>query len=162
MEFELVDVETSDLADIFALNELEVPHVGQVDRGRMQWFAANAAYFRVVKADGQLAAFLIGMRPGSSYESPNYRWFCNRYDDFAYIDRVAVAPSFRRLGLASRLYADFADSVPGCVKIMACEVNIRPANEESMRFHTRLGFSQVGSLEADNGSKEVALLIKSL
>jgi predicted GNAT superfamily acetyltransferase len=52
--------------------------------------------------------------------------------------------------------------MPNCVKFMACEVNIRPPNDESMRFHTRLGFGEVGTQVTDNGSKEVALLLKEL
>lgn len=162
MEFEIGDVEPSDLVTVLALNESEVPHLGDVDLDRMQWFAAHAAYFRVAKTSGQLAAFLIGMRAGTSYASPNYRWFCEHYDDFAYIDRVAVRESARRHGLASRLYTDFAANLPDAIDIMTCEVNIRPLNEESMRFHTRLGFQRVGSLTSDNGAKEVALLAKNL
>ena len=128
----------------------------------MAWFAEHAHYFRVALAERRLAAFLVGLRPGSSYQSPNYRWFCERYDDFAYVDRVAVARDFRRHGLASRLYDDFANRMPDTVSVMTCEVNIRPPNDESLRFHERLGFRQVGSQETENGAKEVALLAKSL
>ena len=162
MHFEIVDVQWQQLPEVLALNEQEEPHVGKVDLGQMQWFATNAAYFRVAMSGDRLAAFLIGLRPGSLYQSPNYRWFSDRYKDFAYVDRVAVASAFRRHGLASQLYDDFAASVPASVTLMACEVNVRPANDESMRFHERLGFRQVGTQETENGAKEVALLVKSL
>ena len=156
------DVSTHDLAEILALNESEVPHVGRVDMQRMQWFVENATYFRVAKVDDQLGAFLIGLRPVTSYQSENYRWFCDRYADFAYVDRIAVATAGRRLGLASNLYDDFAAAMPPSVTIMTCEVNIRPPNEGSMQFHTRLGFSEVGTLSSEDGSKKVALLLKTL
>lgn len=162
MEFAIIDVERSGLEPILALNESEVPHVGKIGIDQMAWFAAHAHYFRVALSGERLAAFLVGLRPGSSYASPNYRWFCDRYDDFAYVDRVAVAAEFRRHGLASRLYDDFAAAMPSTVRVMTCEVNIRPPNEESMRFHDRLGFERVGTQETENGSKEVALLAKSL
>ena len=162
MNFEISDVTTTDLVAVLALNESEVPHVGQIDIEQMRWFASNATYFRVAKSNEQLAAFLVGLRPGTDYASLNYRWFCDRYEDFAYIDRVAVAAFARRHGLASRLYDDFAASMPDAVKIMTCEVNIRPPNDESMQFHNRLGFSEVGSQVTENGSKEVALLLKKL
>ena len=45
---------------------------------------------------------------------------------------------------------------------MTCEVNVRPVNESSMEFHRRLGFEQVGSLKSDDGSREVAMLLKRL
>jgi predicted GNAT superfamily acetyltransferase len=156
------DVFPHDLAEILALNESEVPHVGSVDIERMHWFAENATYFRVAKIDGQLGAFLIGLRPGTSYQSLNYRWFCDRYEDFAYVDRIAVATAGRRLGLASSLYDDFAAAMPPSVTVMTCEVNIEPPNDSSMQFHTRLGFREVGTLSSDNGSKKVALLLKDL
>lgn len=162
MDFQITDVTPADLPAVFELNEAEVPHVGKVDFERMEWFVAHASYFRVATADEQLAAFLIGLRPGTTYASPNYRWFCKHYDDFAYVDRIAVDAAFRRYGLASRLYADFAESVPESVAWMTCEVNIRPPNEDSMRFHTKLGFSQVGSQTTEDGAKEVAMLAKSL
>ena len=162
MKVLITDVEASMLGSVLALNESEVPHLGKVDADRMAWFAGNASYFRVAMADDRLAGFLVGLRPGTRYQSPNYRWFCARYDDFAYVDRVAVAADFRRHGLASRLYDDFAASVPASVSVMTCEVNIRPPNEESMRFHRRLGFRQVGTQATENGSKEVALLAKTL
>ncbi len=162
MNFEITDVTTTDLVAVLALNESEVPHLGKVDIEQMHWFASNATYFRVAKSNERLAAFLVGLRPGTDYDSLNYRWFCDRYEDFAYIDRVAVAAFARRHGLASRLYDDFAASMPDSVKIMTCEVNIRPPNDDSMRFHTRLGFGEVGTQVTENGSKEVALLLKEL
>ena len=162
MEFEISDVTAADLVAVLALNESEVPQLGIVDIEQMRWFASNATYFRVAKTEQQLAAFLVGLRPGTDYGSLNYRWFCDRYEEFAYVDRVAVATFARRHGLASRLYDDFAAAMPGSVNVMTCEVNIRPPNDESMRFHTRLGFSEVGTLVTDNGSKEVALLLKEL
>ena len=162
MEFLIADVVPSVLETVLALNESEVPHLGKVDFDQMTWFANNASYFRVAMADDRVAAFLVGLRPGSSYQSPNYRWFCDRYEDFAYVDRVAVAADFRRHGLASRLYEDFATTVPATVSVMTCEVNIRPPNDESMRFHQRLGFRQVGTQSTENGRKEVALLAKPL
>jgi predicted GNAT superfamily acetyltransferase len=162
MNFEITDVTTTDLVAVLALNESEVPHLGKVNIEQMHWFASNAAYFRVAKSDERLAAFLVGLRPDTDYASLNYRWFCDRYEDFAYIDRVAVAAFARRHGLASRLYDDFAASMPDSVKSMTCEVNVRPPNDDSMRFHTRLGFREVGTQVIENGSKEVALLLREL
>ncbi len=162
MQFQITDVAMADLADVLALNESEVPHVGKVDIERMHWFAANASYFRVARNNSQLAAFLIGLRPGTGYDSLNYRWFCDRYDEFAYVDRIAVAVTARRLGLAARLYDDFAAAMPDAVRIMTCEVNIRPPNEDSMRFHTQLGFREVGRRTSEDRNTEVAMLLKRL
>jgi predicted GNAT superfamily acetyltransferase len=162
MQFEITNVAMTDLEAVLALNQSEVPHVGEVDIDRMHWFAENATYFRVAKSDNQLAAFLIGFQPGTSYDSLNYRWFCDRHDDFAYVDRIAVAAHARRFGLASLLYDDFAAAIPENVPVMTCEVNIEPPNEQSMRFHTRLGFREVGTLSNEANTKKVAMLLRDL
>jgi len=155
-------VKPADLDDVLALNEASVPHVSSIDLAQMRWFAAHAPYFRVARLEGRLAGFLIGLRPGLDYGSENYRWFCDNYADFGYVDRVAVDSAARRRGIATRLYDDFADTLRGVVKHMTCEVNTRPANESSMRYHELQGFVQVASQETEGGSKEVAMLEKTL
>jgi predicted GNAT superfamily acetyltransferase len=156
------DVAASDLDAVLELNEANVPEVGSISAEQMSWFMEHAPYFRVVDVDDRIGALLVGLRPGLDYGSPNYRWFAERYDDFGYIDRVAVAEHARRLGLASRLYSDFESTLPESVGVMTCEVNLRPPNDGSMRFHERQGFGQVGSQETEGGKKEVAMLAKPL
>lgn len=158
--FSIRDVLEEDLERVLRINESAVPAVSSIDLSQMQWFAQNAAYFRVSVFEDVVAAFLIGMRPGTSYQSVNYRWFCENYADFGYVDRIAVHEDARRYGLATRMYRDFDASLPATVEVMTCEVNIRPPNESSMRFHERYGFHQVGSQHTEGGSKEVALLEK--
>jgi predicted GNAT superfamily acetyltransferase len=162
MDMIIRDISDADLDAVLSLNQSEVPHVGSADKEKMRWFATNASYFRVAMSEDQLAAYLVGFLPGTGYASPNYLWFCDNYDDFAYVDRIAVAKFSRRSGIASRLYDDFAAAMPGTVDVMTCEVNVRPPNESSMTFHRRLGFDQVGSLVSDDGDKEVAMLAKPL
>lgn len=158
----IADVTPAELAEVWRLNQDSVPHVGDVDLAAMEWFATNAHYFRVAKLDQVLAGYLIGMRPGLSYASPNYRWFSENYEDFGYIDRVAVSPEARRRGVASALYEDFATGLRGNVAVMTCEVNIRPPNESSMRYHEQHGFVRVGSQQTEGGKKEVAMMEKRL
>lgn len=154
----IADVTAEDLHAVLSLNQGSVPHVSSVDLPAMAWFASNAHYFRIARIQKKVAGFLIGMRPGLPYKSPNYRWFSDNYEDFGYIDRVAVAPTARRLGVASGLYQDFAATLRGHVDVMTCEVNIRPSNESSMRYHEQHGFVRVATQETEGGKKEVALL----
>ena len=161
MNVTLRDAVAEDLDEVLALNEANVPAVGQVAIDKMHWFLEHAHYFRIASAEERLAAFLIGLRPGTSYESVNYRWFCDNYDDFAYVDRIAVSEHARRCGLASRLYDDFAAAMAEA-RVLTCEVNLLPPNPSSMRFHERQGFRQVGTIEYEPGAKEVALLERKL
>lgn len=154
-------IEPDDFDAVLALNELSIPHVNSIGHEELRWFTEHAAYCHAVKSAGRVAGFLIGLRPGTGYKSLNYRWFCEHYEDFAYVDRVAVADWARRQGIAALLYDDFARSQTGA-PFMTCEVNLRPANEGSLSFHRRLGFRQVGTQELDDGKKEVSLLEKTL
>ncbi|MDH3620244.1 MAG: GNAT family N-acetyltransferase [Gammaproteobacteria bacterium] len=159
---QLTDVCPADLDAVLALNEASVPHVNSIDLEQMRWFAENAFFFKIASIDGRLAGFLIGLRPGLNYGSENYRWFSEHYAEFGYVDRVAVDESARRFGVASRLYDDFAALLRGKVDHMTCEVNIRPPNESSMRYHETHGFTQVATQETEDGAKKVALMEKKL
>ena len=154
-------IQPDDYDEVLVLNEASVPHVNSIDSRDLAWFHENAAFLSVVRIDGRLAGFMVGLRPGTSYKSENYRWFCENYDDFAYVDRVAVAEWAQRRGIAESLYTRFATSQSGA-PVMTCEVNLRPPNEGSMRFHERMGFRQVASQETEGGKKEVALMEKKL
>jgi len=162
MDYAIRNVRDTDLESVLALNQSEVPHVGSVDLEGMRWFATNADYFRVAVSDATIGAYLVGFRPGGEYGSLNYRWFCDRYTDFGYIDRIAVAAAARRRGLASRLYDDFVAFLPPGVPRLACEVNLKPPNPTSLAFHRGLGFRQVGTRQWEGGDKEVAMLLKPL
>ncbi len=154
------DVDSGDLEAVLALNEASVPHVNSVPMEQMEKFRREAAYFRVALVDGAVAGYLVGLTPEADYKSLNFQWFKARYDDFAYVDRVAVADRARRLGLGSALYRDFEQRFAGVAPRLACEVNLRPPNAASMAFHRRLGFVQVG--EQPVGDKVVAMLVKEL
>ena len=104
--------------------------------------------------------FLVCFAPGTPYDSPNYRWVDERFSDFLYIDRVAVSPVFRRLGIARALYVDAAATAGKGYRRLACEVNIRPRNPESLELHERLGFKAVGT--QDHGYVAVQYMVKRL
>jgi len=154
-------ISANDYDDVLHLNESSVPHVSHITAPQLQWLVEYGQYACLVRDAKGVAGFLIGLRPGTDYESSNYRWFCDRYEDFAYVDRVAVASWARRRGVAESLYHDFAQSQSGA-PIMTCEVNIRPPNDVSMKFHQRLGFRQVGVQESGGGKKAVAMLERVL
>jgi predicted GNAT superfamily acetyltransferase len=153
---------SEDLAQVEGLNEAAVPHVNSVPVATLERFIAEAAYFKVALVTGRVAGFLVAFAPGASYESPNYRWFEARYDDFLYIDRVAVAEHMRGHGIAGCLYGDLERVAVPVARRLACEVNTRPRNAVSLDFHHRRGFESVGSQQTEGGAKTVSLLIKTL
>ena len=162
MDVECRQAEAWHLEAALAINEAVVPAVNSLATGQMAWFLDNAPWFRVALGDGEILGILIGFFEGATYASENYRWFSNRYERFAYVDRVAVSRDARRRGIATLLYRDFIANLPAGTPFLTCEVNTRPPNPDSIRFHERFGFEKVGSQETENGEKEVALLAKPL
>jgi len=163
MRISIRDIHVEDLDAVLALNQSEVPHVGSITLADMHYFLEKAVYFRVACDDqDNILAILIGLEAGADYASLNYRWFNDRYEKFAYIDRIAVAPHARRLGIAESMYEDFERQSATWAECLCCEVNLVPENPVSMAFHRRLGFEQAGTLETQNGAKKVALLMRKI
>lgn len=152
------DVCDADLGEVHAINEAAVPHVNSISLDRFQNFTREAAYFRVALLGGGLVGYLVAFAPRAPYDSLNFLWFQERYSDFIYIDRIAVASSARRRGVAGSLYRDLFHFARTLTGLLTCEVNTRPPNAESMAFHERFGFREVGTLETEGGAKAVSLM----
>lgn len=153
-------VSIADLDTVMVLNEAAVPSVNRVSMDLLKKFVQQAAYFRVVTSGDAVVAFLVGFSPGADYGSENYRWFRRRYQEFFYIDRVAVAPEHRGKKHALALYRDIERLA--MAPMLACEVNLQPRNERSLEFHRLFGFRQVGTQTTEGGAKTVSLMVKPL
>lgn len=150
----------ADLATILALNQQAVPAVSPLDGDALAALVDLAAATLVAVDGGVVAGFVVVFGPGAPYTSPNYRWFVDRYPAFRYVDRIVVAPTARGRGLGGALYDEVERR--GGAPWLTCEVNLRPRNEASLRFHARRGFVEVGRQDTDGGAKRVALLAKAL
>ncbi|MES9995235.1 GNAT family N-acetyltransferase [Desulfovibrio aminophilus] len=155
-------VTDSDLHALDQLNRAAVPNVNDVGEEGLKHLAAQAAFFRLAKDETGPLGFLVAMTPEADYASPNFLWFKERYPGFCYIDRVVVAENARRLGVGSSLYRAVIDFSTGRAPVLACEVNLRPANPGSLAFHERFGFRQVGTQDTENGKKTVSLMLRQL
>ena len=156
----LRDATEADLSAILELNERSVPAVNSLALERLEWLAAESVYFRVADFDTDIAGFLLCMAPEAPYDSPNFRWFKERYEEFLYIDRVAVGYRYQRRGVASALYRDAASFAGSRFRLLAAEINTSPRNEQSLEFHHRLGFRAVGS--QDHGHVAVQYVVRSM
>lgn len=155
----------ADFPAILTLNAESVRYLSPLDTERLTWLDSLAASHQVAvsRDDGTIAAFLLALRAGTAYDSPNYRWFAARYPRFTYVDRIVVAASARRDGLAGRLYDELIKlAVAAGDPLLACEIDDEPPNPASQRFHARYGFREVGQQWLNGGTKRVSLQIRLL
>ena len=159
----LRDATAADLADVLALNRAHLPHVGALSPAGLRQLHERAIHFRLAEPAGALVGFLIALDPPAEYGSPNFLWFKARYERFVYIDRVAVVAERRRHGVGRRLYEDL-ERFAGArgFDLLTCEYNLRPPNDDSARFHGRLGFAEADRQDTERGQKTVSLQIKTL
>jgi len=161
--FKLREVTISDLEKIRTINEEAIPAVNTVSLDEFKWFLKRSIYFKVsLNEDEQVCGFLLVLPTGLEYESLNYKWFSDKFSDFAYIDRIAVKDEFRGKGIGKSLYIDLEKTVMKGIKRIACEFNINPPNLVSKKFHEGLAYKRVGTQLTENETKEVSLMIKEI
>jgi predicted GNAT superfamily acetyltransferase len=152
------DVTTDDFPAILELNAASVHFLSPLDAARLQHLHAQAAYHRVAEIDGAVAAFLLALREGADYDSPNYRWFMRHYVQFLYVDRIVVAAAQQGRRLGARLYDDIiAFATNSGVAQLTCEFDLDPPNPASAHFHARYRFREVGRQWLGGGKKQVSL-----
>lgn len=134
----------SDLPVLYAINRASQPGVGPLDQDALIALISKGACLIAAKSDDIPLGFLLTLGPDTDYASKNYQWFDERFEDFIYIDRIAIAPGARGRGLGALLYQHAFDALSGKALLMGCEVNTAPPNPGSLRFHERLGFAQIG------------------
>jgi uncharacterized protein len=146
-------IEPVDLDRIVEINAANVPEVGAVDAERMAYLLGQSPIALAVELDRRIVGFCLVMPPDSNYDSVNYRWFTERYDDFMYLDRVAFDADAQGRGLGTLLYAEVDRQMVerGAAARLALEVNVDPPNEPSLAFHARRGFEEVGQQDTPYG-----------
>lgn len=159
----IVNAKPEHYQQILALNHQLVHFLSPLNLEKLTTLANNSAIFKVAMLDDEVVAFMIVFKEGADYDSVNYQWFSQKYDQFLYIDRIVVAPSTSGMGLGKRLYHDLFESarLAGIDKFTA-EINTIPENPVSLNFHLALGFVEVAKQTIDNGKKEVSMQLKVL
>jgi predicted GNAT superfamily acetyltransferase len=145
---------------LLALNNAHAAELSLLDAARLASLLQQAFWAARV---GDVDAFMLTLDQSADYDSPNHRWFRDRYPRFVYVDRVVVAPAARGRGLARLLYAGVlhAAAAAGHTAIMA-EVNTIPPNPASDALHAALGFHEVGAASIHGGAKTVRYLMRTL
>ncbi len=143
------------------LNKDNMPAVGGLDENSYNRFLDYSDYFKLIKYDNKFIGFMIALLPNRPYDSVNYKWFEKNYKSFIYIDRIVISLKYQNKGFGNYFYDDLKNNFRDN-NFMACEVNIVPKNEISMKFHKKYGFEEVGQQSTENGKKLVSLQLLSL
>lgn len=157
------DWREADLLALHAINEASVPGVGSVTRDEFDKLVReDSAVTLVAEVAGLPAGFVLCMYEGLDYRSLNYRWISERYERFAYVDRVAIAEEARGKQLGQALYEAVFERFAEERSVLLAEVNLAPPNPGSLRFHKRHGFREVGERWEIEGQKGVVYLERAL
>ncbi|WP_020495674.1 GNAT family N-acetyltransferase [Sciscionella marina] len=144
------------------LNNAAVPKVNELDATELRSVLGHSALALTAEISGEFAGLVVVIGPGTGYESENYRWFEASYRDYWYLDRIVVDENHRGAGIGAALHqAVFEEAKAAGIGEIALEVNIEPPNPGSLRFHERLGFAQVGTLQTGEG-KRVSLMTRAV
>lgn len=155
-------VREHDLDSVLALNNAAGPAILPLDAARLAHFHATAEYFRIAERDGSIAGFLVGFSSSAPHDSSNFRWFCERYPEFFYIDRIVVASRRRGGGVGRAFYADAQSYAELRYPHMACEVFLDDIHDPALLFHGSFGFREVGQHVMPGTGLRAAMLMKEL
>jgi len=159
MDHKIISARSDDLEFVLNLNQINTPAVSDSSFEMMSYFLKVSEYFKILNVGEKPIGFLIALMPGKDYKSENYRWFNSKYNSFMYIDRVVISGKYQRRGYGKLFYNDLHHFSRGRVFNLSCEVNTRPMNLQSIKFHDKFGFYKVGTQETENGKKKVSLLM---
>ncbi len=166
-KIEIADVMLTDHAFVLRVNEENVEMLSPMDEEMLAYFLEIAELFKVIKVDGERAAFIIAIKDGVPINNPNYgvnyTWFSERYPRFLYVDRIVIDEPFRRIGLGRKIY-DYVEEHAREIGVpyVTCEVDTVPYNEASMKFHEALGYVEVGTQLIRGGTVEVSMRAKAI
>jgi predicted GNAT superfamily acetyltransferase len=150
----------ADVDTVLALNEESVAALVPMPAADLAKFRGLTTHAMVCEVDGAVAGFAIAYAPGAAYDSVNYLWHAERFDDFLYLDRIAVSTAHRRRGIATAIY-DAMEETARPHGRMVCEIYSDPPNEVSIAFHTSRGYREIGHQMLSDGH-EVVMMEKPL
>ena len=143
---------SSDLRQIWTINQENIPEVGDVpDLDRLNKLINWSSHVIVVRKL-EIVGFILLMREKEDYDSLNYDFYNSQGVPFLYVDRIAINKNHRRKGLGRLLYQKTFEIAKELDVMTCCEVNTQPRNDPSLKFHKSFGFEEVGTKDYDDHS----------
>ena len=148
------NIEIADLPRVLEINNANTPGVSELTMSELETDIANCLHALAIDNEhGEVCAFCITFAPDAPHAGANHRWFAERYKSFVYLDRIAIDSTHQNLGLGALLYQAVEYEILQSAEhsMLCCEVNLEPPNPGSLRFHQRIGFTEVGQQSPQQG-----------
>ena len=158
------NIEIADLPRVLEINNANTPGVSELTMSELETDIANCLHALAIDNEhGEVCAFCITFAPDAPHAGANHRWFADRFESFVYLDRIAIDSTHQNLGLGALLYQAVEHEILQSAEhsMLCCEVNIEPPNPGSLRFHQRIGFTEVGQ-HSPQQNYLVSMLSKNL
>lgn len=156
------DVHEHELDSILALNNGAGRSIAPLDMATLRDLFDRACHFKLAELDGQIAGFLIALRESDGEANPRFATLRRHFPAFVFIDRVVVAPPYRRHGLGRVFYAAVTSYAEARVPVLTCEVRLEPRDDVALLFHGSRGFHEVDQHVLVGSGQRVALLARPL
>ena len=148
------NVETTDWKRILEINNANTPGVSELTLSELEMDLSNSLHALAIDNEhGEVCAFCITFAADAPDAGANHRWFADRYESFVYLDRIAINSNHQNRGLGALLYQSVEQLMLDSAEhlLLCCEVNLEPPNPGSLRFHKRIGFTEVGTQSTNPG-----------
>jgi predicted GNAT superfamily acetyltransferase len=158
------NIEITDVARVLEINNANTPGVSELTLSELETDIKNCLHALVIEnGQGKVCAFCITFAPDAPDAGVNHQWFADRFESFVYLDRIAIDPTYQNLGLGVLLYQSVEQQMIDSAQhsLLCCEVNLEPPNPGSLRFHHRIGFTEVGQ-HSPQQNYVVSMLSKKL
>ena len=158
------NIEIADVARVLVINNANTPGVSELTLSELETDIENCLHALAIDNEhGEVCAFCITFAPDAPDAGANHRWFADRFESFVYLDRIAIDPTYQNLGIGVLLYQSVEQQMIASAQhsLLCCEVNLEPPNPGSLRFHHRIGFTEVGQ-QSPQQNYVVSMLSKNL
>ena len=148
------NIEIADLVRVLEINNANTPGVSELTFAELESDLNNSLHALAIDNErGDVCAFCITFDPNAPDAGANHHWFAERYKSFVYLDRIAIDSNHQNRGLGALLYQAVEQRMLDSSEysLLCCEVNLEPPNPGSLRFHQRIGFTEVGQHSPQQG-----------
>ena len=159
------NIEIADLLRVLEINNANTPGVSELTFAELELDLHSSLHALTIDNElGEVCAFCITFDPDAPDAGDNHRWFAERYKSFVYLDRIAIDSNHQNRGLGALLYQSVEQHMLKSAEhsLLCCEVNLEPPNPGSLRFHQRIGFTEVGQSIQEYANYRVSYLSKSV